>query len=360
MSQLDSALRDAADKNHELLSELSQTDFAPSSLKQNTSYISDLKSQIAATDKELSRLHQITEDEKKDHVKYRDSNVKRWAHKLGGQKGKEKFTSKQEKEEKEFMEAWQKERSAKESRDELGRALGKAETDRVHLESEAARHDRAQTALDALYQSIFSGPTPDVPGEDQMENNVQQARGFFGQCQTQVGTEQKALEAMQRADYHMKLAYRDIGDALRRSTRDMFGGGTFTDMAEREALSHAQNNMQHVIRHMEEARRNQPAIHPLSEITIDQGHLFSDVLFDNIFTDMAQHERIQQSEQQMQAAIHDLQIQLGEQQNRKQGADAQLRDAAGNLENAREELQRIRAEAFKHIGANGVPPPAYQ
>lgn len=65
MSQLDNTLREAADKNQQLLSELSQTDYAPSSLKQNVSYISDLKSQIAATDKELSRLHQITEDEKK-------------------------------------------------------------------------------------------------------------------------------------------------------------------------------------------------------------------------------------------------------------------------------------------------------
>lgn len=137
----------------------------------------------------------------------------------------------------EFMEAWQKERSAKESRDELARALEHAEKDRSHLETESARHEKAQSALDALYQSIFAGPTPDVPGEDQMENTVQQARTFFDQCQTQVGNEKKALEALQKAQNGMQLAYRDIGDALRRSSRDMWGGGTFTDMMEREALS---------------------------------------------------------------------------------------------------------------------------
>ena len=65
MSQLDNTLREAADRNTELLTELSQTDFAPSSLKQNIAYISDLKSQITATEKELSKLHQITEDERK-------------------------------------------------------------------------------------------------------------------------------------------------------------------------------------------------------------------------------------------------------------------------------------------------------
>lgn len=65
MSQLDSTLREATDQNNELLSELSATDYAPSSLKQNTSYIADLKSQISGTDLELRKLHQITEDEKK-------------------------------------------------------------------------------------------------------------------------------------------------------------------------------------------------------------------------------------------------------------------------------------------------------
>lgn len=152
MSQLNSALTANADKNRQLLSELAATDYAPPSLKQNIEYISDLKRQIANTDKELARLHTITEDERKvclnpyslsvlsapndshlfrwDHVKYRDSNLKRWGYKLQGSKGKDKYTSGQEKEEKEFQDAWQKERSTKEARDELARALEQAEKDR--------------------------------------------------------------------------------------------------------------------------------------------------------------------------------------------------------------------------------------
>lgn len=49
MSQLATTLREASEKNNALLAELRQTDYAPSTLKQNTSYISDLKSQIAST-----------------------------------------------------------------------------------------------------------------------------------------------------------------------------------------------------------------------------------------------------------------------------------------------------------------------
>ena len=65
MSQLNSALTANADKNRTLLSELAATDYAPPSLKQNIDYINDLKRQITNTDKELTRLHAITEDERK-------------------------------------------------------------------------------------------------------------------------------------------------------------------------------------------------------------------------------------------------------------------------------------------------------
>lgn len=96
MSQLSSTLAQASHRNQELLAILSQTDHAPSAVKQNASYISDLQQQVGMVGRELKKLHEITEDERKDHIKYRDSTVKRFAHKLGGHKGKEKFANRQE------------------------------------------------------------------------------------------------------------------------------------------------------------------------------------------------------------------------------------------------------------------------
>lgn len=119
MSQLSQTLANAASHNHELLSVLAETDYAAKTLQQNTSYITDLEAQTKATEKELRKLHAITEDERKDHVKYRDSTFKRYAHKLGGRKGEAKFASKSEKEERESLEAWQKEREAEERKAEL-------------------------------------------------------------------------------------------------------------------------------------------------------------------------------------------------------------------------------------------------
>lgn len=301
-----------------------------------------------------------------DHIKYRDSNVKRYFHKLGGSKGKEKFVSKQEKEEKEFLEAWQKERSTQEAREELSRALETAEKDRTQLETDTKRHEKAQSDLDRLYDSIFDGPTPEVPGEDQLEQSVKQYLEHYGQANKQVGTERQALGVLSTATTSLKKAYNDIQAAYRRSQRDVYlGGGAFTDMMERDALAQSQNNLTTCLRHMDNARRLQPAIRELSDITIDQGHLFSDVLFDNIFSDLAQHDRIKASEAQMRAAGQQLEYQVEEQRGRVRDAEKAVGRAADELEAARQELQRCRAEVFERVGNGGelaggeAPPPQY-
>ena len=367
MSELSQQLSQAADKNRELLYVLGQTDYAPPASKQNTAYISDLQAQIANTDKELQRLHASTEQERKDHVQYRDSVMRRYAHKLGGHKGQEKFASRQEKEEREFLEAWQREREAQQRREELARALEHGESDKRTLESDKTKHDQAQLELDQMYQSIFSGPTPEVPGEDQMEQAVSQTSSWFQQCQTQRGSDKQATEQLQRATASLSRALGDMNDALDNSNIDRFGGGALFDMMERDALSRGQTNLTQCLRTMDDARRAQSAIPYLHDVNIDQGHLVSDVLFDNIFTDMAQHDRIRDSTAQMQRAMSQLQSILAEQRQRLQSSQGQLSEASRQLEEARKELQRIRSEAFERLVGlgggyheeNSGPPPAY-
>lgn len=139
----------------------------------------------------------------------------------------------------------------------------------------------------------------------------------------------------------------------------------FQDMMERNALSSAQNNLTQCLRSLDEARRFQSAIPQLSEVTIDHGHMISDVLFDNIFTDMAQHDRIKNSQAQMQRAGYHLESIRGEQQRRVNDTRSQLKQASAQLEEARKELQRIRSEAFERVAGQGSgdgnvdAPPAY-
>ena len=57
---------------------------------------------------------------------------------------------------------------------------------------------------------------------------------------------------------------------------------------------------------MDEARRFQPTVSRLREGSIAEGHMISDVLFDNMFTDMDQHQCIKDSQVQMQNAVKHL------------------------------------------------------
>ncbi|KAM0693058.1 hypothetical protein Q7P36_007615 [Cladosporium allicinum] len=367
MSQLTQALTNAVTRNRELLSTLAQTDYADKTLQQNASYISDLDSQIKATDKELKKLHTQTEDERKDHVKYRDSTFKRYAHKLGGSKGQAKFASKSEKEEREFLQAWQQEREAEERRAELQRALTTANSDRQRFEADKARNTSAQHDLDQLYASIFSGPTPEVPGEDQLETAVQNAKQHLEQTQSAYNAENASLEALRRVENRMQTAAAAMQEAIDSSRLDIIGmGGSFADMMERDALSKAAVALSESLRHMDEARRWQPAIVHLRTVHIDMGHMVSDVMFDNIFSDMNQHERIKGSNNQLMEAMAQLKEQLAAQVQRAKGAMEALKMARASMEEARVELQSIRAEAFERLagGAGGgygaaAAPPSY-
>lgn len=101
------------------------------------------------------------------------------------------------------------------------------------------------------------------------------------------------------------------------------------------------------------------------QVAIDHGHALGDILFDNIFSDFAQHERIQNSTMQMQQAYQHLQQIMAAQKQRLQDAQSRQKEASQQLQEARIELQRIRSEAFKNLdgvsaGVEGDPElPAY-
>jgi hypothetical protein len=153
--------------------------------------------------------------------------VKRYVYKLGGSKGEKKFSDKASKEERNFVKAWQKEREERETREELGHALTQAEADRAHLEADLARNTKAQAALDALYQSIFGGPTPEFPNEDHMEKVVRQATEHFHQCQEESKKEQQAWEALNQAKLSLGKARNLMLEAEDYSRGDIFGSEFF-------------------------------------------------------------------------------------------------------------------------------------
>lgn len=109
-------------------------------------------------------------------------------------------------------------------------ALQNAQNDKQRLQDDAARHGQAQAEIDRLYESIFSGRTPEVPGEDQMESSVQTSRQWYQQCEALLRADKCALEALKRGDKFFLDAVHQMSVAHSSSTWDILGGGTFADL----------------------------------------------------------------------------------------------------------------------------------
>lgn len=375
MTSVEDQVRQAASRNAELLHVLAQTDYAIPTMQQQDSYIGQVEHAVAVNNTELKKLAATRERELKDHESYSQSVTRRFLYKASGQK--EKFVAKAEKEEKEYFEALRAEHHAQQEAQSLATQLHEAQTRKSELQPDVARHQQAQNDLDSLYQSIFAGPTPSFPQEDQQERAVQAALSDYQQRERELRAEEQVLGLLDKASNAMANAQYHVNDALRYSRRDMFGGGTITDMMERSALSNAEVATAQLLQVMQQASSISPYVQPLPQIPIAQGSLMSDVLFDNIFTDMAFHEKISESAMSLQRAAGILQQNHASAQQRRGDLSGQMGHASQVLADERQKLQKVRERIFEesahqgnrgqrwdappatHESTNNGPPPAY-
>merc|ERR1712230_342553 len=224
MTSIHQRLQSASAQNTSLLNTISETEYSVSAFQQSNQYIASLKKDIAAQEKKLGELNRHVDREYADHKKYRDSHMKRLAFKLGGKK--EKF---------------------------------QATRTNSEFSGVVDVHNNAEKELDALYKSIFDGPTPDIPEEDQKEHAVGQAEQNYNTVSLQLSTEKQARDILTDAEKFLKAAINDILDAENHASMDLYGfGGTWAEMAEHSALIKCQQNVSQVEQLITQAQRVQP------------------------------------------------------------------------------------------------------
>ncbi|KAL8875633.1 MAG: hypothetical protein Q9198_006038 [Flavoplaca austrocitrina] len=348
------ALVEAASKNAELLQRINETEYASSALQQSQTYLNDLDREIKNWNSEIQRLELKTASEFKDHKKYAESTARRFMHRAAGKK--EQFAEKASKEEREYVEALAAENQAKSRHEEWVKNRDEARKQHAMLEDTDRTHKRLQAELDSLYDSIFAGPSPEFPGEDQKEFAMRQAKDAFNTAKQRHEAELQAVNCLRDAERFMTQALQSLDDARSHSRMDMFGGGTISDMMERDALSKAQNATDKVKMLVQQAQRLSPDVQGLGDINIDQGHAMSDIMFDNIFSDMAQHDRIKDSQAQAQREAQTLRNASMRTQERSKQLQQEAATALTRLETSRRELQQIRQDAFEKVAG---PPPTY-
>jgi hypothetical protein len=338
----------AATKNEQILKALAETDYASSALQQLSTYLADLQSQLSQTDDSIKKLTAKRTSELKDHAKYQNSTVRRFAYRLSGKK--EEFEAKAEKEEREYFEAVQEEYKAKVRRETLAHDLDKAMGKKSQLEAVTKRHVELQAELDELYNSIFGGPTPEFAEEDTKEDAVTQAKATYDQVHWRLKSEEQVVALLADAQVIMARVLGDMQIALQYSNRDVWGfGGSFADIAERNALSQAAAGASQVEMLLSQAQRIQPAVEAIGPMRVAQGNLMSDFLFDNIFSDLAFHGKIEKSNAEIQQAALNLRRQLDVARARENQCRKDAAQAAEHLEASRRELQQVREDAFKRV-----------
>jgi len=361
-STIQERLAAAASQNAQLLRTISETSYATSEYQQTNKFIGDLKKEISVAEKKLREVNHAVDIEYSQHKRYRDSHVKRLAYKIGGKK--DKFEADATKEEKEWLEAVALQLQTKKALEHLNNKLAEATKQNANVIDVLRVRTTAGLELDALYKSIFDGPTPEIPEEDQKEQEWLQAETNFNMAGVMLNTEKQAHDILMDADKFMNFAIRDIISAHDSSGLDVWGvGGVWTEMSENNSLVSCESHVRQVEILITQAQRIQPAVRNIRDMRVAQMNFMTNVIFDNIFSDLELRDRIKQSRAQLKMAQADLTAELHAAKERTKEVQAEVNDAKAVLDQKRLELQQIRSAAFERLASEhemadrGAPPP---
>lgn len=352
MSSIQQKIQQAAARNKELLDGLHETDAAPSQLHQQEAYLRDLASQLQQTERHVADLKKKTESELKDHKKYSESTFRRFAHKASGRK--ERFAEKAAKEEREYFDAIQAQKTGEDQLAYIRQLKAEGETTKAQYEAQAQRHEALQRELDALYNSIFTGPSPGFPEEDEKEAECNAANQRVQGLHTALERERHVLFLLRQISTKLSEARHSLAGARSMSQMDLFSGSAMISMQKRNYLERAESSISQVRMLQHQLSQVAPQLADLGPMNIASGSIWGDVVFDNIFTDMDMHDKIKASEMQIDRAGNRC-GNLVMQQERKEGeALRELKEAEMMLKAARVALQRAREAAFRTVA--GDPP----
>lgn len=365
MTSIQSKVHEAASQHAQLLQGLAETDPAPSQLQQQVAYLNDLKGQESSTSKRVEDLRKKTNLELKDHKKYSESTFSRFAHKASGRK--ERFAEKAAKEEREYFDAIQEQKSAEDELVYVRQLKAEAEVQRQKFDSDTTRHNHLQLQLDQLYDSIFAGGTPQFPEEYRKEETCTTASRHVQSFHQELERERHVLFLLRQTSTKLSEARNQLDDAHGMSQWDMFGGGTMASMQKRSLLERAESSIQQVRMLQQQLQQVAPHLPNLGQLNIASGSIWGDVVFDNIISDMEMHDKIKDSEAQVDRAGLKCGNMVKKGEQREQRLLEDVKDANEKLKEARVELQRAREAAFKGVleGHSGGfqtptgPPPGY-
>ncbi|KAI3604180.1 hypothetical protein WG66_010136 [Moniliophthora roreri] len=295
------SIRDNAQYHAELIKSLEELQYAPSALTQQTSYLTDLEKQLRTT-KENALENEMRE---RGNMKMIEDMIEE------GKRVKDDLTAKS-----------------------------------------LALHQIEQE-LETLYENIFGGPTQEFPRDDQLENQLMSAQEAYDRIQGHMNAQSQAVNLLGQADKAMASCLQSMQVALGYSSWDVFGGGGMADMMERSALGEASAAASRAQMLVDQAQRTSPDVQSVGPIRLHEISLFGDVFFDNVYSDIVAHQKMEANRNEL-MNLHDrIKRELRAATARCQRIGPDLVEAAEVLSQCRQDLAQFRKDTFNRVSGFG-------
>ncbi|KDQ08162.1 hypothetical protein BOTBODRAFT_38149 [Botryobasidium botryosum FD-172 SS1] len=339
----------------ELLQSIASLDYAPSALKQNEAHLKHIKEDLKQRQAELDKLKEKTKSEYADVASISRSATKRFFIRLSHGGKKQGLEQRIAKEQQEYLEAFQKEQDQLDMVRIMEAEKEEATFLNADLKDKVKTHNRLKNELESLYHTVFHGPTPEYPEEDEAEQAYLTAEADHASAMEKLNTESHTLSLLTKAERASAQCLKHMREAEHYSIRDMFGGGMFTDILERNALEKAHASANQVHAFMRQARQLSPQVQDIGHIQVPSGDYLTDIMFDSFYTDAMFHDKIQQSISALFRTTSRAQTEVNRSKDRLTGMQGYVYQSTTLMQVRRAELERIRRHIFLAAAGLEIP-----
>lgn len=337
-----------AHTHEQLLRALEEVDSAHARLTQNLLYIRDLDAQIAAGTQTCKKARYNAVVESIGYERYRDSHVRKYAYKMTGRGNKwDKYKSK---EEQEYLEALQKQKDAEEDLGMAKQLRAEARAQTKVLEKEMQRHGVLLRELDGLYDALFAGATGEFADVGEKMERLNVAQRIYDEQKPVIPHERQILDLLRHINEQANVACDRLDEAETASLADLGGGGGYISSMKRENLKKTAEEIKKLRSLQHELTTVAPDIPALATVeVVSPGSATTEILFDNVFTDMDAHTRIKKASRQLDATMRQVQDLLREKEAYFKQLTKDFEKAEGDRDAARADLHHAALEAFRKV-----------
>ena len=354
-AQVRAKIASSASENSDLLAILAATEDAPGALAAHIAHLEHIQKTCSEAEKTHKEVLDSVDAALKRHKRYRDSFTRKFYYHLTRMSIAYQNRAK---EESAAYYTTLKEQSKSEDRVRVFKAqVDEAMHRKSDLEAEAKWHGETHAKVDHLYESIFKGPTPGFPDEDQIEEQFYVARVRNDKVKAAILRAIKAGKFFIKASSALTNARNAAEYTRREAQNSIFSFSVAYASLERsnyyisqasQTVDTAMVTLEHLEPSMERAKTKLESL--LQAARLEREDRFSD---DQLMS------RVEQAQERLSEAEDSVKELARVTKNQERAGRERIKDTARTLENARQALQQRREAAFEETVGFGAAAPAY-